>query len=54
MSDAQTRKTLPAELQAQIISMASWRPQSIADRLGVSLAQVQEVLARVQRKGGRR
>lgn len=52
MSDAPT-KTLPADLQAKILAMASWRPQSIADHLHVDLAQVEEVLAR-RKKGGRR
>lgn len=52
MSDG-PKKTLSAEVQAKIISMAKWRPQSIADHLFLDLRQVEEVLARAK-KGGRR
>ncbi len=56
MSDTQPRKTLSADVQKQIHTMASWRPQTIADHLGLELRQVQEVLDRLKgmKKVGRR
>lgn len=54
MSDAPTRPALSAEVQLKILAMSTWRPQSIAFDLGVDVAQVQAVLDRAKKKGGRR
>lgn len=56
MSETAPRKTLSADVQRQIHGMVTWRPQSIADQLGLDLWQVQEVLDRLKGKpkGGRR
>nr|WP_314074853.1 hypothetical protein [uncultured Roseococcus sp.] len=52
MSDA-PKTTLSADVQAKILAMATWRPQSIADHLFLDVKQVEAVLARAK-KGGRR
>lgn len=56
MSETAPRKTLSADVQKQIHTMATWRPQTIADHLGLELWQVQDVLDRLKgaKKGGRR
>jgi len=46
-----SRPSLSADVQAQILQLAaSWRPQSIADHLGVPLAEVQPIVDRAKAK----
>lgn len=47
------RKSLPADVQQRIIASRASGAEFLARELGVELAQVEEVLARLK-KGGRR
>ena len=55
MSETTTqRKSLPVEIQQRIIASRASGAEFLARELGVDVEQVEEVLARVKKGGGRR